>query len=239
MDQNLKLLTTISKNMKILYVEDNEEARGQTVKMLENYFSDITVATNGEEGLNLFKENSYHIIFSDIEMPVMDGITMIGHIRKLNKEIPIVILSAHNNEKYFLETIKAGIDGYILKPYDFEQITEVITKIIMKFDIQLKSKSNIKLVDGYIWSKEHQTLFKDDKKIKLSKNEIKLLKILALSINTTITNQEIESYIFNDNLSQNKRLRSLVSRMKLKLNQSLIEANYGRGYTLKVSNKTI
>jgi DNA-binding response OmpR family regulator len=239
MEQNIKLLTAISKTMKILYVEDNEEARGQTVKMLENYFSDITVVSDGEEGLNLFKKNSYHIIFTDIEMPVMNGISMIGHIRKLNKEIPIVILSAHNDEKYFLETIKAGIDGYILKPYYFEQIVEVITKIIMKFDIKLKSKSNIHLVGGYIWSKEHQCLMKDDKKVKLSKNEIKLLKILALSIDTPISNQEIEAYIFNDNLSQNKRLRSLVSRMKLKLDQSLIEANYGRGYTLKVSSESI
>ena len=233
MDYSLKLITTISKNMSVLYVEDNAESQQQTIKMLKNFFDDIFVANNGQEGLELFKNNSFHIVFTDIEMPVMNGISMIEKIRDIDKNIPIVIFSAYDKSEYFLKTISAGIDGYILKPYDFKQIINMITKITMKFDIEVKFKNNLKLYDGYFWDKNKKELIKDEKKVKLTKNEIKLFDILSSSKDRIMSNEDIEEYIFDDDIIDNKRVRNLISRLKMKLNASLIESNYGNGYKLK------
>jgi len=233
LDYSLKLITTISKKMSVLYVEDNAESQQQTIKMLKNFFDDIFVANNGQEGLELFKNNSFHIVFTDIEMPVMNGISMIEKIRDIDKNIPIVIFSAYDKSEYFLKTISAGIDGYILKPYDFKQIINMITKITMKFDIEVKFKDNLKLYNGYFWDKNKKELIKDEKKVKLTKNEIKLFDILSSSKDRIMSNEDIEEYIFDDDIIDNKRVRNLISRLKMKLNASLIESNYGNGYKLK------
>lgn len=235
MNYSLKLITTISKNMQVLYVEDNKEAQMQTIKMLENFFVNITVANNGQEGLKLYKDKQFHIIFTDIEMPVMNGISMIEKIRETDEDIPIVIFSAYDKSEYFLKMINAGIDGYILKPYDLKQIIEVITKIVMRFDIEVRFKNKIKLYDDFYWDKQKCELTKDDKNIKLTKNEIKLFEILSSSKDRIMSNEDIEEYIFDDEILDNKRVRNLVSRLKAKLGTSLVEANYGNGYKLKTS----
>jgi DNA-binding response OmpR family regulator len=166
-------------------------------------------------------------------MPVMDGISMIEKIRDIDKNIPIVIFSAYDKSGYFLQTISFGIDGYILKPYDFKQIINVITKIVTKFDIEVKFKNTIKLDGDFCWDKEKSELIKDKKNIKLTKNEIKLFEILSSSKDRIMSNEDIEEYIFDDETMDNKRVRNLISRLKVKLNIILIESNYGNGYKLK------
>jgi len=235
MKDDMKLLVSISKKMQVLYVEDNQEACMQTVKMLENYFDDITVARNGREGLEHFKNDNFHVIFTDLEMPVMDGVSMIKHIRELNSEVPIVVFSAYDDKEYLLTTINEGIDGYILKPYTFEDITALITKIVMKFDIDIKSKNRIYLIDDFIWYKDISTLKKHGESIKLTKSEIKLFEVLSRFPKGATNVEVIESYVFGDISYDNSRVRKLVSRLKAKLGVVLVESNYAHGYSLKTT----
>ncbi len=229
---SLKQLINISKTLNILYVEDNEDARTQTLKMLQNYFTNIDVAVNGLEGLEKFKQNSYHLIFTDLNMPIMDGIEMIEKIREINLKIPIIVLSAHDDKEYFLETIKSGIDGYILKPYDFGQIVDTITKIVLKLDIDIQNSHKIHLVFEYIWDKEHNHLLKNDEIIKLTSNETQLIQLFIKRENETITSEDIQLHIFDETSQDTSKIRNLISRLKTKLNANLIESNYGLGYIL-------
>ena len=103
----LQELIKQTKNLTVLYVEDNAEVQTQTIKMLESFFNNIFVANNGKVGLELFLKNplGYHLIITDIKMPILDGIGMIETIREIDKKIPILILSAHDDKDYFLKTI--------------------------------------------------------------------------------------------------------------------------------------
>ncbi len=139
-EERLNLLLNISKEIKVLYVEDNETARVSTLGMLENFFNHIEVAVDGLDGLKKFKEGSYDLVISDINMPNMNGIEMIGEIRKIDENISILILSAYNEPSYFVETIRLGIDGYLLKPMEFEQFVDVIRKSVEK--IELRRQNN-------------------------------------------------------------------------------------------------
>ena len=231
-----KSLISKSKQLKVLYVEDNEEARVQTTKMLKNYFSDITEAINGKEGLEKFKASSYHIVFTDLNMPIMDGISMIEAIRKFDNKTPIIVFSAYSDSEYLLETVNSGIDGYILKPYDFNQIHKVIEKIVSKYEIEIKLKNEILLEFDFVWNKDNKTISQGNEIFKLTKNEISLLDFFAKSENIIRSNDEIENYIFKDEVSDKKRVRNMISRLKTKLGVNLIESNYGSGYRLKVRN---
>ncbi|MEA1892765.1 MAG: EAL domain-containing protein [Campylobacterota bacterium] len=135
-EEAVEKLLKVSKTIKVLYVEDNEEARKSTLSMLGNLFNDIVVAVDGLEGLEKFKKSEFDLIISDINMPKMNGIEMINEIRKLNRDISILILSAYNESGYFIDTIRIGIDGYLLKPIEFEQFVEVIRKSIEKIELR-------------------------------------------------------------------------------------------------------
>ena len=79
----LENIIKCTKNLNILYIEDNISVQKQTTKMLESFFNKIYLANNGKEALELFeKENLYNLVITDIEMPLLDGISFIEAIRK-------------------------------------------------------------------------------------------------------------------------------------------------------------
>lgn len=235
-DSTFKLLNEKCKDIKVLYVEDNEEVRFQTSKMLSLFFQNIEEVNNGEEGLTAFKTNCYDLIFTDISMEKMDGLTMIKHIRALNHKIPIIIFSAYDNTEYFLQAIDFNVDGYILKPFNFSDVQNVIEKVMQIIHSNNKTIPIIELKDNFIWDMENNLLFKDEKEIKLTRNETILFKLLSTAKNATFTSQEIELELFDDNYSDNKRVRSLISRLNTKLQTNLVESIYAQGY--KLSRKT-
>lgn len=235
----LHKIIEITRKLHVLYIEDNNDVRKQTLKMLKVFFTNIEAATNGEEGLELFIQNnkyessSFDLIITDIEMPVKDGISMINSVRQIDNKIPILIFSAHSNTDYFLKTIDAGIDGYILKPYNIEQISNALMNIIEKNKLKSTNVHIIHLEDDFIWNEEESILYKDEKPIKLTKSEIKLFTLFINSKGSLKAYEEIESFIFNDYKANSKRVRNLMSRLKQKLNYELFESIYAHGYKLK------
>jgi diguanylate cyclase (GGDEF)-like protein len=133
-------LQEFSKDLKVLYVEDNKEARVSTLDVLEQFFENITVAVDGQEGLEKFNENSFDLIISDINMPRMNGIDMVSNIRKTDTEIPILIISAYSESGYFMETIRLGVEGYLLKPIELEQFITMISKVLEKIKLKMIQK---------------------------------------------------------------------------------------------------
>ena len=230
----LENIIKCTKNLNILYIEDNISVQKQTTKMLESFFNKIYLANNGKEALELFeKENLYNLVITDIEMPLLDGISFIEAIRKYNKKIPIIVLSAHNNKNYFLKTIKAGIDGYILKPYTLEQIVQTLEYIIDKYDMQKIFENLIKLEFNFTWDRYKCQLYKDDFQIKLSKNETKLFELFIETNSMIKTYAEIEYCLFDDCNDNTKKIRNLIRRLKIKLNHDLFDTIYSYGYSLK------
>lgn len=230
----LRDLIKHTKNLNILYVEDNIEVQTQTTKMLQSFFNNICIANNGKVALELFANNkSYHILITDIKMPVLDGLGFIESIRKTNKKIPIIVLSAHDNKDYFLKTINAGIDGYILKPYTLEQITTTLSNIVEKYEFNIMDKKIIELEFDFIWNKTENQLFKNNEIIKLSKNEIKLFQLFIDNYSLLKNYREIETFIFGTFDNDMKKIRNLMSRLKVKLNYELFETIHSYGYSLK------
>lgn len=144
---NKEILKTIS----VLYVEDENDVREFTSKLLSSLLQNVYVAQNGLEGLKIFEEHKDDIdlIVSDINMPKMDGLSMCEAIKKINPEIPLVITSAHNDTNFLKRSIEIGVTTYAMKPIDLYQLIESIVKamepIILKrklieMNLSLESK---------------------------------------------------------------------------------------------------
>jgi len=127
--QDLNTLLKKVENLKLLYIEDNEDVLQSTVGLFSNIFHDITVAEDGEEALKKLERTSYgfDLVITDINMPKVDGYEVIEEIRKIDSDIKIYILSAYNQ----IDNIqKAGskVDAYLYKPLNVKVLFEVLEK---------------------------------------------------------------------------------------------------------------
>jgi two-component system chemotaxis response regulator CheY len=114
----------------ILAVDDSQTMRDVVKETLESAGYQVTVAENGLDGLEKFKQGKYDLIIADINMPVMDGITMIKEIRKINTEVPIITLTTESEESKKQEGRNAGADGWIVKPFRPAQFLDIIKQIL-------------------------------------------------------------------------------------------------------------
>jgi YesN/AraC family two-component response regulator len=133
-------------NLNILYVEDNENTRISTEVILNDLFKEVYIAKDGIEGLEKFKNNNIDIVITDIKMPQMNGLEMSQKIKTISSHTPVLIFSAHNEINFFSDSIKIGIDGYLLKPLDFTQFTLTLFKVINHINLRkenLDYKNNL------------------------------------------------------------------------------------------------
>ena len=121
-------LAQIAKELKILYVEDNEEARRSTLYLLEEFFDDIVVAIDGQDGLDKFNQNSFDLIISDINMPKLNGIEMTREILAKKHDQAIIIISAHNESDMLAELLNLGVEYFVQKPIVLEKLVQMLLK---------------------------------------------------------------------------------------------------------------
>ena len=128
---NLNDLVDLTSKLHILYAEDDLILRENTVALLHDLFSEIDEANNGVEALEIYTNhpNDYDIVITDLNMPHMNGMELIKNIQLINPKQPIIVVSAHNETEYFLESIRNNVSGYILKPIDFDQLIETLYKV--------------------------------------------------------------------------------------------------------------
>ncbi|MFA6189656.1 MAG: response regulator [Sulfuricurvum sp.] len=123
-----------SHRLNILYVEDNHELRKETKTLFEPFFQSIDLAENGEEGLLKYNNGHYDIVITDINMPRMNGLDMIDHIREINPEQKIIVITAHDEQDTLISMIRKGVSSFILKPIVLEEMLSVMYPICRDAD---------------------------------------------------------------------------------------------------------
>jgi|GEM_PF-628359 EAL domain-containing protein (putative c-di-GMP-specific phosphodiesterase class I)/PleD family two-component response regulator len=134
-------LIRYSVGLKVLYVEDDDALRRNSSIFLHDIFDEVDEASNGVQGLSLYKSKKYDIVITDLSMPGdIDGFELIKAIRKENSEQAVVVTTAHEESKVFLEAIVLGVDGFLLKPMNFTIFITTLTKI-SKNVVAIKEKT--------------------------------------------------------------------------------------------------
>ncbi|MEA3289433.1 MAG: hybrid sensor histidine kinase/response regulator [Campylobacterota bacterium] len=128
------------KSLTALYVEDEEQIRSVVSSILKSLFGKLITAENGQEGLDLFLENEKEIsvIITDINMPKLNGIDMCRKIREVNKIVPVIITTAHNDKDFLHKAIEVGISKFVTKPMDMKLLIESIKNSVEPVLLQQK-----------------------------------------------------------------------------------------------------
>ena len=116
--------------MRILFVDDDLNMHKMVELFLKNHEMEVTCAKNGRSALTLFSKNIYDIVISDIQMPEMNGLTLLKEIRNINNEIPFVVVSAFGQEKMSKTALTNGANIVINKPFESKKLLNVIKELV-------------------------------------------------------------------------------------------------------------
>ena len=228
-----------SKDLTILYVEDDKDLQNAIFDVLNDMFKNVVIANDGEDGLEKYQEQSFDLVITDINMPKMNGIELTKKIYEINEEQPIIIISAYDKSHYLLELINLGVEYFLKKPFENEDVLNVLYKICKKIsEIKLSQKtidSNIVQINKDIkYNTQTLELLYQNKPIKLTKKEMALIEILVKNKNKVSTQDEIFAKLWEENPydASEDSLKSIISRFRKKVRGLKIENVYGLGYII-------
>ncbi|MDO8453759.1 MAG: response regulator [Sulfurimonas sp.] len=182
-----KLIMENSKNLNILYVEDDEVLRDATKKVFLNYFKHVEAAIDGKDGLEKFllfkKENDdyYDLVISDINMPQMNGIDMSKAIINENLGQPIIFITAHDESSFLHDAIKIGVNGFLAKPIEPNQLKTLLYKTTQVINDR-------KLIDAFYKQVEQLNMQLQERNEQMSEDKTKLeeqIRLLKTQVNAT------------------------------------------------------
>jgi len=236
-----ELLKKYTKDLSVLFIEDDTDFRKEFSELLQNIFPQVTTAIDGLDGLNKYKDyytkrNKYYdLIISDIKMPNYNGIDLVDSIYKINPKQTVVILSARSEFDYLLPLINLGIEQFFTKPIDYSIFVDDIFKICSKiYNNNLNNEINIVKIDEFlIWNKDKKKLIQDNIEIELTKKEIIFIDTILKNNGRICTADELISAIWFDDFDLNadiKNLKNIISRLRKKTPNLHIKNIYGMGY---------
>ena len=220
----------ICKDLTLLYVEDEDKIRNLLKSAIENEFKEIVTASNGDEGFKKFKKYQPDIVVSDILMPVCNGLDMAKNIREISKDVPIVLFSAFSEKEKLLSAIDIGIDKYLIKPVDVDELLSTIEEIASK---KLSVDNIIKLSDNYEFNKTKHILSKNGVPIKLTKKELSFISLLVDNIGSFVSHENLKKNVWNNSKVNDAAVRTFIKRIRTKTDKEFVENISGLGYKIK------
>lgn len=218
------------KGMTILYAEDEIGIRKNIADSLRYYLKEVYEANDGKEAYEIYIEKNPDIILSDIHMPNINGIEFVKKIRKDNRNIPIVMITAHTDKEYLLEAVELHMEKYIIKPLDIDELFETLDKCVQVLDAN--KKVILKVDENYLYDYDKKELRYKDSQIILNKKEMLFLEILILNQNRIVNYEELQDKVWADDIMTDSALRSLVRNLRKKIPTDMIFNLSGVGYRL-------
>ncbi len=225
----------ILKNYTILYVEDDEEVRRVAVEYLSRICKRVYEAENGKVALNVWRDEKPDIIITDISMPKMSGIDMARYIRAEDQKTPIIVATAYTDQEYLIKAVELQLVKYIVKPITKEKLMGALELSLQRMED--KSKFSLPLSDTCSYNGFSKEIICDGKIIKLTKNELLFLDLLAFNTSRVVTYDEIEAQIWPYEGMSSDAIRSLVRALRKKLPDDALDNISGIGYKLNVYSK--
>ena len=237
---NSKELLQYTQNLTLLFVEDHQELRINTTEILKNFFKTVDSFDNGADALEAYKSQyllkPYDIVLTDIQMPKMNGVELTENIYDVNVNQTVIVLSAHDEAQYLLPLINLGIEYFLKKPIDYQELLKVLLDTSKKLafieDIEHES-TLIYLSENVIFNKESKTLLSHSENIYLTKYELIFIELLVKEDSKIYSNEDIVTHFLSlQEEIDPQNIRKLVSKLRKKLPVDSLESIYGVGYRI-------
>lgn len=212
---------------KILIVEDEEMIRLGVIAFLTARGYEVKGASDGKEGLMLFKENQFDVVLLDIMLPQMSGIQLLKEIRK-NSDVPILMLTALSDENTQLESFDALADDYINKPFSLSVLEKRIEVVLRRkppvHDCWHYQNITVDFTSYTAYDQDQ------DQELDIKPKELQLLKLLMRHSGQVMTREQILDTLWQDETPLDRIVDTYIKNLRKKLHLECIYTIKGVGY---------
>ncbi|HEY6502396.1 MAG TPA: response regulator transcription factor [Chitinophagaceae bacterium] len=225
-------------NARILLVED-EHRIADTLRfgLTENGY-EVMVAYDGNIGFRLFQNQPFDLVILDINLPGMNGYDLCKHIRAGNKNVPVIMLTSLNTIDDKIEGYDAGADDYIIKPFEFRELTMKIRVLLRRSADPLLPTGNMLHAADLEMNLDTKAVTRDGQVILLTAKEFQLLEYLLRNKNRVVSRADIAINVWDIDFDTNTNIIDVyINYVRNKIDkpfpEKLIHTQVGMGYVLK------
>jgi DNA-binding response OmpR family regulator len=221
---------------KILIIEDDKALCSNLKKSLDKWNFDTYHIEDFRDVLRAFHEVKPHLVLMDVNLPYFDGFYWCKSIREISKT-PIIFISSRNSNMDIILAVNGGADDYITKPFSFDIVLVKIQALLRRtYDYQDETRDTIEC-NGVILDINSGTLFYQDKKVELTKNEQKILILLMKNKAKIISREMLMKVLWDSDYFVNENTLTVnINRIRNKLGEigvlSFITTKKGEGYVI-------
>lgn len=220
------------KELIILVVGGEIKTRESLINVLSERFSKVIGAQNGDEGLKKFKKFKPDLVITDIAMPIMDGLDMAREIKEISDDVPIVVLSAYSEKERLLRSIDIGIDKYLIKPVDIEELFKVLDCLVGE---KIEANMLVKISEEYQFNKTKRTLIHNGQEIVLTKKELAFISLLLKQPGVLVLHEDIKKNVWIGEHVSDTAVRTFIKRVRDKVGEDFIKNVPSLGYKININ----
>ncbi|MGP1580590.1 MAG: response regulator transcription factor [Wolinella sp.] len=224
----------ILQNVHLLIVEDDVLLQEALRHSIEQYVQELFICSNAREALACFEKESINLIISDIHMPLMNGIQMASIIRKRDSNVPIIFLTAYDNDENLLGALEVQSVGILKKPLQKRELIMMMSFAVNKFQSDFAC---IDLDQGFCFNAMTHELTHNGNPINLTKKEQLLLHLFLKNQGRVVSFLMIEQCLWYGESCSAEMIRSFVYKLRKKIYPELIENSQGNGYRLNLTHR--
>lgn len=182
---------------KILLAEDDTNLGFVIADQLKSEGFHVTLALDGSEAIQKFNQDKFHLCIFDVMMPKKDGFSLAKDIRKIDKEIPILFLTAKSMTEDKVEGFQSGGDDYLTKPFDFQELILRIKSLLKRVNIQTEAPEEAVIKLGsYSFDTENYKLIHPNFEKTLTKKEAQILVCLCKFKNQVVSREIVMNAVW-------------------------------------------
>lgn len=218
------------KQLRVLFLEDNETFAKHTIEFLELYVQSVTHVVSIKDALKTFSKDKFDMVLCDLKVKDGNALAFIEDIRKDDQTIPIVVLSAHKDEEFLFKAIPLSLTSYELKPINFERFKEVL--VLCKEKVFQNKNQLQELKEGIFFDANRKLLVKDNEEIGLTKKEAIFLDLLLKNKTKIVTKEQVQKHIWKDAKMTESALKNFLMRVRKKGGKTLFTTIQSVGFRL-------
>ncbi len=220
---------------KIFVIEDDNVISGEIQSHLQKWGYEVKVTDDFSDIMSQFSKYAPQLVLMDIMLPFYNGYYWCNEIRKVSK-VPIIFLSSAGDNMNIVMAMNMGGDDFITKPFDLEVLSAKVQAMLRR-SYAFQNQTSLLEHKGVILNISDASLWYQDKKVELTKNEFKILQILFENVGNTVSREQIMKRLWdNECFVDDNTLTVNMTRMRKKLEEigiiNLVQTKKGMGYKI-------
>ena len=216
--------------MKILLVEDDIMLNEMIAEYITSTGHIIKSVKTGTESLQILEKEKFDLLILDINLPDIDGFTILEKMHEQKRMIPTIYISALIDIEEISRAFDLGCFDYLKKPFHLKELTLQINKILKTRIVPQRHK---RLSKHYSFDSENMTLLFNNEPHILPKRQLQIIELLALNRSLVVQYDMFRTYVWNDDYIDNATIRAEVNRVKTVLKEDFIKNIRGSGYMIE------